>query len=274
MVRSWLRLASLFTLSLAALACAKPGAASVSPDTAKADRAESTALESGGDEDEVAGEEPVSSPGEGELVSVRPGVNDRYFDDSTVESWTDKLERERREVIAHRDEIIAVLGLQPGMVVADIGAGTGAFMAPLSEATGAEGKLLAVDISPKFLAHLRERVADEGLANVEIVEGTATESTLAAGSVDLMFMCDVYHHIEYPAVYLRDLRQALAAEGRLVIVEFDKVPGKTSERMMKHVRQDKATLLAEMQEAGWELEREITDVPLDENYMLVFRKAG
>jgi ubiquinone/menaquinone biosynthesis C-methylase UbiE len=206
------------------------------------------------------------------LVSVRPGVNDPYFEPDAVATWTDKLEGERRDVIASRDEIVAALALTPGMIVADIGAGTGPFLAPISAGIGADGKLYAVDIVPAFLEHLRMRVQAEGLRNVEIVEGTATEAMLADASIDLLFMCDVYHHIEYPSVYARSLHRALRADGRLIVVEFQRIPGKTSVGMLKHVRQDKATLIAELSAEGFVLEREITDVPLRENYMLVFHK--
>lgn len=214
--------------------------------------------------------EPHSA--EAELVSVRPHINDGYMEPGAVETWTDKLERERREVIAEREAIIAALELTPGLVVADIGAGTGAFMRALSVELGDAGKLYAVDIAPQFLEHLRERAIREGLNNVEVVEGTPTATNLAADSVDLLFLCDVYHHIEYPSVYLRSLHRTLRADGRMVIIEFEKIPGKTSAAMMKHVRQDKATLLAEVGAEGFVLEREIDSVDLDENYMLVFRK--
>ena len=211
--------------------------------------------------------------GEGRgLVSVKPGVNDRYFEAGAVETWTDTLERERREVIAHRDEIVAALELAPGMILADVGAGTGAFLAPLSRGVGEAGRVYAVDIVPAFLEHLRERAASEGLGNVEVVAATPTDASLGPETVDLLFLCDVYHHIEYPSTYLPTLSRALRPDGRLVVVEFARIPGVTSERMMKHVRQDQATLVAELAAAGFHLEREITQVPLTENYMLVFSK--
>ncbi|PRQ08651.1 class I SAM-dependent methyltransferase [Enhygromyxa salina] len=218
---------------------------------------------------------PASSPIEpepGGLVSVHPGINDRYFEDDAVKVWTDTLEAERREVIAERDQIVAALELTPGSTIADIGAGTGAFLAALSAGVGEAGTLLAIEIVPVFAAHLRERARAEGLSNVVVVEASATDVGLEPDSVDLLFMCDVYHHIEYPGVYLPTLYRALRPGGRLVIVEFDRIPGKTSERMMKHVRQDQATLTAEVTAAGFVLDHEIEQVPLDENYMLVFRK--
>ncbi len=215
----------------------------------------------------------AASPESGE-TSVRPGVNDKYYEDGSVEVWTEKLEGERREVIANRDAIIAALELSPGMVVADVGAGTGPFLRALSEAVGADGKLYAVDLAPPFLAHLRDRVEREELANTQVVAASPLSANLPAAGVDLLFMCDVYHHIEYPVAYTRSLAQALAPGGRLAIVEFDKVPGKTSERMMKHVRQDRATLIAELEAEGFVLVREIDSVPLEENYMLVFEWAN
>lgn len=222
----------------------------------------------------AAPSEPSLVDAEAPLVSVRPHVNDPYMEAGAVEKWTDKLERERREVIAERDEIVAALELAPGMVVADIGAGTGAFLQALSVALGEHGKLYAIDIAPQFLEHLRERARSEALQNVEVIEGSATATMLPDASVDLLFLCDVYHHLEYPSVYLRSLHRALRPDGRMVIIDFEKIPGKTSEAMMKHVRQDEATLLAEVTAEGFVLEREIESVGLDENYMLVFRKAA
>ena len=103
--------------------------------------------------------------------SVRPGINDRYFEQDGLEAAIKQLETERREVAAQREAIVAALDLREGMVVADVGAGTGLFLAPLSRVLGPSGKLYALDIVPHFVAHLRERVAREGLGNVEVVEG-------------------------------------------------------------------------------------------------------
>ena len=243
----------LLALLLPSLLACKPAPATSTPTDA-------------GDQD---GDQPEP---DGDEVSVRPGVNDKYFADGAVKTWTDTLEGERREVIAHRDEIVGALELKPGMVVADVGAGTGAFLEPLALAVGPEGKLYAVDIVPSFLEHLRRRADEAGLGNVEVVAAGERDVMLPADSVDLLFVCDVYHHLEYPAAYLRTLHRALRADGRLVIVEFDKVPGKTTPGMMKHVRQDRATLLQEVGAEGFVLEREVDSVVLDENYMLVFRK--
>ena len=157
------------------------------------------------------GASSVDADSSDQPVSVRPGINDRYFEDGAVEQWSEVLERERREVIALRDQIVAELALEPGMVVADIGAGTGAFISALSAGVGDEGTVYAVDIVPAFLAHLEARAREEGVGNLELIEATPTDAKLPEASVDLLFMSDVYHHIEYPSIYLQSLYRPVGA---------------------------------------------------------------
>lgn len=209
-------------------------------------------------------------------VSVRPGINDRYFEPKGLEGARKQLENERREVAAEREAIVAALELREGLVVADVGAGTGLFLAALSGAIGPSGKLYALDIVPEFVVHLRERVASEALDNVEVVAVTPTDPKLAPASVDVLFLCDVYHHIEFPSVVLPRLRTALRPGGRLVVVDFARIPGQTSEGMLEHVRADQATFTREIEAAGFVFIRELgpaEGIELDENYMLVFGRS-
>jgi SAM-dependent methyltransferase len=219
---------------------------------------------------------PKLEPGP-ELVSVRPGINDRYYGAQGLAHAIEQLETERREVKILRDPIVAALELREGMVVADLGAGTGLFLAPISRALGPTGKLYAIDIVPAFLAHLRERVASEALTNVEVVEATPTDPSLAPASVDLIFACDVYHHVEYPAEVLPRLRAALRPGGKLVLVDFHRIPGQTSKGMIKHVRADQATFTREIEAVGFVFERELGEaegLEFEENYMLVFDRGA
>lgn len=211
-----------------------------------------------------------------EPVSVRPGINDRYFEQNGLEDAIATLENERREVADERDAIVAALELREGMVVADVGSGTGLFLVALSRALGPSGKLYALDIVPHFVEHLREQVVREALVNVEVIQVTPTDPGLAPDSVDLLFLCDVYHHIEYPSVVLPRLREALRAGGKLVVIDFERIPGKTSEGMMKHVRADQATFIREITAAGFVFERQLgpaEGIDFDENYMLVFGRG-
>ena len=212
-------------------------------------------------------------PTDGSEQSVRPGVNDRYFEDGALDLWVDRFEREKREVVAFRAQIIGVLGLEAGMAVADVGAGTGLYTSGLAAAVGPEGKVYATDIVPAFLERLRERVSSEQLGNVEVVEADPLDPRLPAAGIDLVFMCDVYHHVEYPGPYMRALAATLRPGGRLVLVDFERIEGVTSPRMLKHVRASKETVTEEVTAAGFSLIDE-PELGLEENYVLRFELAS
>jgi ubiquinone/menaquinone biosynthesis C-methylase UbiE len=211
-------------------------------------------------------------PADDAPISIRPGVNDRYFEPDVLDQWVDRFERERREVVANRDEILDALRLEDGMRVADVGAGTGLFSAGLSRGVGETGRVYATDIVPAFLERLRERARQEDLGNLEVVEASPTDPKLPTGALDLVFMCDVYHHVEYPLEYMRALRATLHPEGRLVLVDFERIEGKTHPRMLKHIRASKEEVLDELTTFGFQLVEEL-DLGLEENYVLVLERA-
>jgi len=214
---------------------------------------------------------PVPRAPSGE-ESVFPGVNETFLsDDLDVEAFTQRFEGESREVYALREQLADALGLAPGDAVADIGAGTGFFLAALSNRIGPAGRLYAVDIAPRFLEHLKDRAQKEGLQNVSVVHGQEDSVTLPEASIDLAWICDTYHHFEYPQSTLASLYQALRPEGHLVIVDFHRIPGKTSKFLLDHVRAGQEVFRAEIEAAGFVFEAE-PDVGLDENYMLRFRR--
>ncbi|MBW2381843.1 MAG: hypothetical protein JRG70_20310 [Deltaproteobacteria bacterium] len=92
-------------------------------------------------------------------ASVRPGINAPYVQPDALDKFTRVLEAETREVAQHRDEIVDAIGLRRGMVVADIGAGTGLFVTEIAKRVGKRGAVFAVDIVPVFL----ERITRTGL---------------------------------------------------------------------------------------------------------------
>src|SRR5262245_35367720 len=132
-------------------------------------------------------------------------------------AWLDRPEREAEEAPS---KAIAALGLKPGAVVADIGAGSGYYTVRLAKAVGPAGRVGAADLQPGMLALIRAAVAREKLTNVEVVQGGADDPRLPSKTFDLLLMVDVYHELAAPQLFVRKLKEALKADGRLVLIEF------------------------------------------------------
>ena len=145
------------------------------------------------------------------------------------------------------DRIIAALDLKPGMSVADVGAGTGYFTVRLAKAPGVS--VLAVDIEPKMLEHLKTRAAAEKLANVSTVLAGANSPNLPQ-PVDVVLVVDTYHHLPNRPVYFRELRKSLKPGGRVAIVDFRK---DAPDGPPAHFRFTPEQITAEMKEAGYTL---------------------
>jgi ubiquinone/menaquinone biosynthesis C-methylase UbiE len=221
----------------------------------------------------LAGSIGAATPSKPKEDSVRPGVNERFLsEDLDVEHFVGVFEGESREVSVHRAQIAKALAVSSGMTVADIGAGTGLFLPDFDRGVGSEGRVYAVEISPKFLEHLRERAEREKLARVEVVKGLEDSVALPAASVDLAFVCDTYHHFEYPRSTLASLFAAIRPGGSLVILDFERIPGESNDWVLEHVRAGKEIFRREIESAGFRFEREVEVEGLKENYVLRFRR--
>jgi precorrin-6B methylase 2 len=131
--------------------------------------------------------------------------------------WLDRPEREKEE---QTTKMIEALKLQPGEVIADVGAGSGTITFRLCEKVGPKGKVYAVDIQKEMIAILRERSKAKKITNIEIVQNTETDPKLPAESIDLILMVDVYHELSHPFEMTEALVKTLKPGGRLVLVEF------------------------------------------------------
>lgn len=205
-------------------------------------------------------------------ASVKPGINEKFLDPNLkVEEWTQKFETESREIYHLRDQIVTAAGLKPGMTVADIGAGTGLFTLPFSQAVEDEGKVFAVEIAKNFLEHIRARAAKAKVSNVQTILCTERSVELPEASVDLAFICDVYHHFEFPKATLATLHRALKPGGEMVLIDFKRIPGQSSDFIMGHVRAGQEVFEAEITAAGFEKVGEVGDL-LKENYFVRFKR--
>jgi ubiquinone/menaquinone biosynthesis C-methylase UbiE len=206
--------------------------------------------------------------------SVRPGINDQYKDPNPDE-WAAKWEAESREIYALREKIVAVCALKPGMAVADIGAGTGLYTRLFATAVGAEGKVYAVDIAEKFVKYIEKTCEKAGLKNVVGVVCTEDSAKLPPDSIDVAYICDVYHHFEFPYKTMASIHQALRKDGRVVIVDFRRIEEVSPEWILKHVRAGQEVVTREIESCGFRLveEPEGLKKALKENYCIIFQKV-
>jgi len=133
--------------------------------------------------------------------------------------WLKTLDSQNRVSRLKVDEAVGRLGLVPGAVVADIGAGSGVFTLPLARAVP-QGRVYAVDIDQGLVDHIARKAEEARAANVRPVLGAFTDPRLPARDVDVAFIYDVLHHIEDRATYLRSLAGYLKPDGRIAVIDF------------------------------------------------------
>ncbi len=158
--------------------------------------------------------------------SVKPGINAGYLDpELKVDDWLKRFEVESREVFHNRQEILKACGIATGMRVADIGAGTGLYTRLFSGAVGDTGWVTAVDINARFLEHIQARAGQEKQTNITTVLCPQDSVSLPPASIDLAFICDVYHHFEYPRSTLASLLKAMKPGGSVIVIDFKRIEG-------------------------------------------------
>lgn len=203
--------------------------------------------------------------------SINPGINKNYKSpDLKATEWVERLEKEGREVYDQREKIVNAVGVKEGDVIADIGAGTGLFTMLFSEKVGDDGKVLAVDIATPFLANIAKRAASKKIKNIETILCTDRDARIPKETADLVFICDTYHHFEYPENTMATIHWGLKPGGTLVLIDFKRIKGESSDWIMNHVRADKGTFVKEIEAAGFE-KLEEADF-LAENYLVKFKK--
>jgi ubiquinone/menaquinone biosynthesis C-methylase UbiE len=211
----------------------------------------------------------IAAGAAGQQQSVKPGINEQWKSPD-VKPLVERLESESREIYTHRRELAALVAPKPGMTVADIGAGSGFMVEEFARLVGPQGRVYAVDINPQMMAYVAERAKSLGLGNVKTIVGTDVSPELPPNSVDLIFICDTYHHFEFPEKMLAAIRAALKPGGELVLVEIRRSAGWARE----HVRADQDEFIREITAGGFALAA-VQDAPfLQENYVVRFRKEA
>jgi len=180
----------------------------------------------------------------------------------------DWLTRSERAAEEHPDQALDAIGILPGSIVGDVGAGVGYMTARLARRVGPNGKVYANDIQPEMLEQLRKNMAREGIGNVTTVVGAEDDPHLPPNTLDLVLLVDVYHEFSKPQAMLRKIRESLKPDGRLVLLEYrkedPKVPIREEHKMsVKQVR-------TELEPEGFRFDKTIETLP--QQHILIFRR--
>eukprot|EP00475_Leptophrys_vorax_P016604 TRINITY_DN2307_c0_g1_i1.p1 TRINITY_DN2307_c0_g1~~TRINITY_DN2307_c0_g1_i1.p1 ORF type:complete len:258 (-),score=52.83 TRINITY_DN2307_c0_g1_i1:32-754(-) len=220
------------------------------------------------------------------------GLNGEFMDpvDTLVSKYAGpegKFESPDRLIAKFADAIGDLLPIKEGMHVLDFGAGTGLFARRIAQKAGISGKVYLAELSPGFCAYLQDQI----LKLTEEVEAKSAESwkticevvqstehgvpSVADGTVDLVLVCDVYHHIEYPQDVLADLKRVLKPqEGRLLLIDFYRDSNICKSFQLgfieAHVRANKDVFQKEVEDSGFTLVEELRVKGLNDNYFLLF----
>ena len=176
------------------------------------------------------------------------------------------LERETREKEERTDILLRALNLKKGMIVADIGAGTGYLSRRMADSIGLQGTIYAVDVQTEMIAKLKS--LSKNYSNIKPILSTPSDIKLAANSLDMAIMVDVYHELEFPYEVAQSVWAALKPNGKLVLVEYraedDKVPIKNIHKMTQ------AQVIKELSVLPFKWHNTVTSLPWQ--HVIVFTK--
>ena len=160
------------------------------------------------------------------------------------------------------EAVLDTMGVTPGMVVGEIGAGRGRYVVHAAKRVGSGGMVYANDIDNEKLVYLRHRCERDTIPNIRTILGSATLPRFPEGELDLIYVINSYHHFDKPVRLLKETRPALKTEGRLVIVEHD------PQKRIRHGHDTSAeTIIKQARESGFELVRMSTFLEFDTIYI-------
>lgn len=185
---------------------------------------------------------------------------------ATDRAWMDRQTRQEEEA---PDKALSLIGIRPGMVVADVGAGSGYMTMRVAPLVGPSGHVYATDIQPALVHLVAQKAAAAHAANVTVILASDTNAMLPAGAVDLALLVDVYHEFQHPVEMLRSIRESLKADGRLVLIEYREedpsIPIAATHRMSV------AGVRAEVEPEGFVFDAALSGLP--RQHIIVFRKS-
>lgn len=188
-------------------------------------------------------------------------------------TYADHLERPERLEKEKPDEVVRIMNLKDGDVVADIGAATGFYTRRLAKAVAPSGKVYANDIQPEMLERLKELAAAEGLTNIIPVLGTDTDPKLPEGAMDWILIVDSYHEFQEPEAMLEKIKKSLKPNGRVALLE-QRLEGDTASHISTRHRMSVEQVLSEWEPAGFTLIETIETLPAQHLFLFSVRRGA
>jgi ubiquinone/menaquinone biosynthesis C-methylase UbiE len=165
---------------------------------------------------------------------------------------------------------LELLGIKPGMIVADVGAGSGFMTMRLARLVSPGGKVYANDLQPSMLQLLEQRASAQHVANIAFVHGTDKDVRLPAAAIDLALLVDVYHEFWYPQEMLRSIRRALKPNGQLVLLEYRKEDAKLP--IHPNHKMSVSEVRTELEAEGLVFDRRLDGLPMQ--HIVIFRNPS
>jgi precorrin-6B methylase 2 len=183
--------------------------------------------------------------------------------------WLERPEREEEEGLSL---LIECLSIKPGMVVADIGAGSGVISVRLAKEVGPKGTVLAVDIQQEMLDALAVNAKRLEIDNIEPILGTVRSPKLNPGTVDLVVMVDVYHEFDYPFEMLSEIAKSLKPGGRVAFVEYRKEDPTVPIKLVHKMSEAQVKKEASQSEFGLKWKETVDKLP--RQHVVIFEKVA
>ena len=202
--------------------------------------------------------------------SYRPpqgAAHNHRFND--IDQAVKMFESAERDAWQKPDEVVKQLHLRSGDAVVDIGAGTGYFTRRFAAAVGPRGKAVGLDIETTMGTHINEEAQKQGITNLSARQVPPHDPQLPPQSVDVVFICDTYHHMQERVAYARLLAGALKPGGRVVLIDFQKRPLPLGPPMEWKLAPE--AVVKEFRQAGFQLARSEEFLPYQ--YFLEFTIA-
>jgi ubiquinone/menaquinone biosynthesis C-methylase UbiE len=188
-------------------------------------------------------------------------------------TYADHLERPDRLEKEKPDEVVRIMNLKDGDVVADVGAATGFYTRRVARAVAPSGKVYANDIQPEMLEKLKELAAEEGITNIIPILGTETDPKLPEGQMDWILIVDSYHEFQEPEAMLENIKKGLKPNGRIALIE-QRLEGDTASENSPEHRMSVEQVLSEWEPAGFTLIEIIETLPKQHLFLFSVKRGA